>query len=134
MYNSYNPDKVFKTSSQKSLEDTILDTTYSFLSNSIQYVIPVAAGLMIGSGILSENKSVVTGVVVNLCSGYIQCLNYRNDVYHLFGNIALGNELNKELNLRSATGFLRGVLEGGALIISSAYMARYLEHACSMVK
>ncbi len=134
MYNSYDSDKVLRTTPKKSLEDSLLDTTYSFLSNSIHYAVPVAAGLMIGSGILSENKSIAAGVVTAACSGYIQYFNYINDFNHSIGDSEISDGLKDELRLRGAIGVLRGVIEGGVLLVASDYAATYFQRACDLVK
>ena len=134
MYKPYDPDKVFRTTPKKSLEDILCDTAYSFLSNGIHYGIPVVAGLAIGNGLISQDKSVVVGAVTSVCSAYIQSLNYKNDFVNTVGDSTLVEGLKNELRFREALGVLRGAVEGGVLLVASGYAAAYFQRACDLVK
>ncbi|OGY55522.1 MAG: hypothetical protein A2912_05870 [Candidatus Buchananbacteria bacterium RIFCSPLOWO2_01_FULL_40_23b] len=134
MYNPYDPDEVFQTTPKRSLEDTLKDTAYSFLSNTLLYAVPVAAGLVIGNGLTSVHKAATLGMVSALCSGYVQSLNYRNDFYERVGDCELGDGLKNELRLREAIGALRGFVEGSALLLSGTYAAAYIGQAVNLAK
>ncbi|GEM_PF-4007752 len=135
MYNNYTPNKVLRTTPQRSLEDTLKDTAYSFLSNTLHYVLPATAGLLIGTRVISSQEGAVTlSMLTAFGSGYAQSLNYMNDFNYSIGDSEIGNSLKSELRLRGAIGVLCGVVEGGALLVASGYAGTYFQRALDLAK
>ena len=71
-------------------------------------------------------------------SGYVQWLNYVNDLSYELGKFGSSdvfrNEFKEEFRVRGSIGMLRGVVEGSGLVILGLGIAKYFESAYHMVK
>lgn len=123
--------EVFYTTPKRTLEEKVVD----ILSHVLHYEVPVAAGVLMGTGFISsEEQAAILGSLTALCSGYVQSSHYRDDFVSVYPHYEGNSELERQFEWRRIIGAVRGAVEGCALLSLGLGIEKYFEQVYHFVK
>ncbi len=135
MNKSYDQNKVFRTTPERTLDDTVFDTVHSLFWKTIPYAGPFGVALAAGFGSAAHSSKFAVACVASILatSTYVQFCNYTNDLKEELGD-TVKQDFPRMYRERASIGVLRGTVEGSIAALCGMGASVYLHRVIDSVK